>query len=138
MTRVVWNCLTWVDQHHQWLLVGLITCASLHVFFSLLLVVGAMLNKQFIFLPWLFSEMVIIVLMVISFTCWTFVSLFIDLLMAIVFPMVAGLVLGLWICLWRQVHWSWLVMGEMVLVTQEQEGYKIIPAHRHVQAKVKT
>jgi len=47
--------------------------------------------------------MVNIILMTTIFTCWTFIAFFIDLLMAIMFPLIAGLMLGLSIVMWKEV-----------------------------------
>ena len=38
-------------------------------------------------------------------------SFFVDLLVAIVFPVLAGLLLGLWIYLWRKVHSIFIKQG---------------------------
>merc|ERR1719237_1450271 len=64
-----------------------------------------------LFLPWLCSDMVILVLMVATFTFTCFLSFFVDLLVAIVFPVVAGLVLGVWSLLWHRVRAAYLAMG---------------------------
>jgi hypothetical protein len=39
-------------------------------------------------------------------------AFFVDLLVAIVFPVMAGLVLGFWIYLWRRVHTVFVQMGK--------------------------
>lgn len=133
VTQVVWRGLSWLDEFHHYVLAGVIACTSVHFLASLLLMLGVMLNKQVLFLPWLVSQMVVIAMMVVIFLGWTFLSFFVHLLVAILFPMVAGLVLGLWICLWREVHWLWLVLGEVVTVGRQQKGgYKPVPAHRQL------
>jgi hypothetical protein len=63
--------------------------------------------------------------MVAAFTCWTFMSFFVDLLVAIVFPVAAGLVLGLWIQLWRGVHAHYSRLGH-------QAGLVYLPVPRAV------
>jgi len=66
-------------------------------------------------IPWLVSHMVNIVLMITTFTFWTFIAFFIDLLMAIMFPLLAGLMLGLSIVMWKEVFY----FSSMLRETQE-------------------
>merc|ERR1712123_316928 len=96
-----------------------------HLLLSLLLLLGTMLYRWKLLIPWMVSHMIIIIIMVTTFTCWTFMSFFVHLLVAIVFPMVAGLVLGLWIVMWRQVYHLFTVLRETdMLVRKMQAGYK--------------
>ena len=81
------------------------------MFFSVLLLLGIMLQRRAFFFPWLCSDMVILILMVATFTFTCFLSFFVDLLVAIVFPVVGGLVLGLWIFLWRRVRSHHKLLG---------------------------
>ena len=117
------QCFSWLDRHHEPLLGGVIIAWVLHLLFSLLLLLGAMLHRRPLLLPWLSSAMIIIVIMVVTFTAWTFLSFFVDLLVAIVFPVVAGLVLGLWIFLWRGVQAHYTVLGRKVVAG----GYSPVP-----------
>ena len=48
--------------------------------------------------------MIIITILFIIFSAWSFLSFFIGVLAAILFPFLGGLVLGLKIILWRQVR----------------------------------
>ena len=109
------QCFSWLDRHHEPLLGGVIIAWVLHLLFSLLLLLGAMLHRRPLLLPWLCSDMVILVIMVATFTFTCFLSFFVDLLVAIVFPVVAGLVLGLWIFLWRGVQAHYTVLGRKVV-----------------------
>jgi len=102
--HAVWKFLGWLDRNHKEMLGILIVITVLHLIFSFMLIVGTLLYRKNLFLPWMISHMISIILMVIIFTCWTFFSFFIDLLLAIVFPVVAGLLLGLWIVMWREVQ----------------------------------
>ena len=99
------RCLDWLDRNHKEVLAIITVTSVLHFILSFLLIVGTFLYRQNLMIPWIISHMLSIILMVISFTCWTFFSFFIDLLLAIVFPVVAGLVLGLWIVMWREVYY---------------------------------
>ena len=109
------QCFSWLDRHHEPLLGCVIIAWVLHLLFSLLLLLGAMLHRRPLLLPWLCSDMVILVIMVATFTFTCFLSFFVDLLVAIVFPVVAGLVLGLWIFLWRGVQAHYTVLGRKVV-----------------------
>ena len=122
-THTVWTWCVWVDLHHELLLATIIISWVLHLLFSILLLLGAMLYNRALFLPWLVSDMIILILMVITFTCWTFMSFFVDLLVAIVFPVVVGLILGLWIFLWRGVQTTYRLLGHKMV----QEGYRLVP-----------
>jgi len=123
VTQVVWQAFGWVDQNHRVILSGVIGCSMVHNLFSLVLILGAILYKRSLFLPWMVSEMFIIILMVLTFTCWTFMSFFVDLLVAIVFPVIAGLVLGFWIYLWRRVRTIFIILGrrkeEKIILRQQ-------------------
>ena len=122
VTQHVWRGFSWLDVHHELVLGVVIICWVLHLLFSLLLLLGAMLHRRPLLLPWLCSQMILLVFMVVTFTSWTFLSFFVDLLVAIVFPVVAGLVLGLWVLMWRGV-WTHYV----TLQAKLGEGYAPVP-----------
>ena len=111
VTRVVWGSVAWLDRHHESLLGSILLSWLIHLTFSFLLIAGAVRHRRDLFLPWLCSDMVILVLMVATFTFTCFLSFFVDLLVAIVFPVVAGLVLGVWSLLWHRVRAAYLAMG---------------------------
>lgn len=111
VTRVVWGSVAWLDRHHESLLGSILLSWLVHLTFSFLLIAGAVRHRRDLFLPWLCSDMVILVLMVATFTFTCFLSFFVDLLVAIVFPVVAGLVLGVWSLLWHRVRAAYLAMG---------------------------
>jgi len=129
VTQVVWRGVRWVDLHHRMLLASLIGCTVVHLFFCLMLVLGGILYNRSLFLPWLVSKMTIIIIMVITFICWTFMSFFVDLLMAIVFPVVGGLVLGFNIHLWKRVRSVFVQLGQRQ-VRRAQAGYKQVPLRK--------
>ena len=127
VTKAVWKVCSWVDGNHRLILSTVIGLNMVHNLFSLILLLGALIQKRSLFIPWLVSEMFIIMLMIISFTCWTFMSFFIDLLLAIVFPVLSGLVLGLWIYLWRKVHAIFILLGrrqEEKVVIMKQDSVR--------------
>ena len=111
VTKAVWKVASWLDGNHRVILSSIIGASMVHNLFSLILLLGALLHKRGLLIPWMVSKMFIIMLMIISFTCWTFMSFFVDLLVAIVFPVLAGLLLGLWIYLWRKVHSIFIKQG---------------------------
>ena len=132
VTRVVWKGFDWVDMNHRMILAGVIGSTVIHLFFCLMLVLGGILYNRSLFIPWMVSNMIIIILMVITFTCWTFMSFFVDLLVAIVFPVLGGLVLGLNIHLWKRVRSVFIQLGrrEMGKVLIKQAGYKQVPLRK--------
>ena len=83
---------------------ALIAGVVLHLLLSLLLLLGAMLHKPLLLVPWMVSDMMIITILFIIFSAWCFLSFFIGVLAAILFPFLGGLVLGVKIILWRQVR----------------------------------
>eukprot|EP00092_Neocalanus_flemingeri_P034149 GFUD01037137.1.p1 GENE.GFUD01037137.1~~GFUD01037137.1.p1 ORF type:complete len:247 (+),score=69.06 GFUD01037137.1:358-1098(+) len=136
VTRAVWRGFDWVDMNHSVILSGVVGSSVVHLLFSFMLVLGAILYKRGLFIPWMVSDMIIIIIMVVTFTCWTFMSFFVDLLVAIVFPVVAGLMLGFCIYLWRRVLSIFIQLGrrEMGKITvRQQAGYKQVP-HRKISA----
>ena len=117
-----------MDRNHKEVLAILMVTSVVHFIVSFLLIVGTFLYRQNLIIPWIISHMLSIILMVISFTCWTFFSFFIDLLLAIVFPVLAGLVLGLWIVMWREVYYFFTSIRdtdrELLVNIKMQAGYK--------------
>jgi len=103
MTHAVAVSLGWVDRNHTVVLGIMMVMFLMHLFFSLMLMLGIKCYKRTLLIPWMISHMISIIIMIITFTCWTFMSFFIDLLVAIIFPVMGGLVLGLWIVMWRLV-----------------------------------
>jgi len=128
---VIGTCFDWIDTNFQPVLAGIIVSVVVHLLFSLLLVLGTMLYKRILFIPWMISDMIIIILMVIVFTCWSFLSFFVGLLAAIIFPFVSGLLLGGWIFLWRQVMFTFVILGEtdrdILALRRLQAEYKPVP-----------
>ena len=104
MTGIVVSYLSLLQSNHTPALVGVIAGVVLHLVLSLLLLLGAMLHKPLLLLPWMVSDMIIITILFIIFSAWSFLSFFIGVLAAILFPFLGGLVLGLKIILWRNVR----------------------------------
>ena len=102
--HAVWRFMDCLDRNHKKVLGTLMITAILHLVFSVMLIFGSFLYRRSLLIPWMIFHMFSIILMVITFTCWTFFTFFISLLLAIVFPVVAGLLLGLWIVMWREVY----------------------------------
>jgi len=121
-------CFEWVNTHYQGVLVGIIVAAIFHLLFSLFLILGAMLYKRLLFIPWMITDMIILIFMILIFVCWTFLSFFVGLLVAILFPFIAGVLLGLKISLWRQVKLMFIVFGQtdrdLVALRKKQAEYK--------------
>ena len=127
VTQGVWKCLNWVDKHHKLLISGVIGWAAVYLVSSFMLVFGAVFRVWCLFLPWMVSNLVMIICMVVISICWTFLSFFVNLLIAIVFPVLGGLVLGVWIYLWRRVCSIFILVkrrrvGKSVVL--KNDGYK--------------
>ena len=47
------------------------------------------------------------------FVFWAFFSFFVHMLVAVLFPVVAGLVLGFWVYMWRWVQYDIIIMTQL-------------------------
>ena len=101
---------------------ALIAGVVLHLLLSLLLLLGAMLHKPLLLVPWMVSDMMIITILFIIFSAWSFLSFFIGVLAAILFPFLGGLVLGVKIILWRQVRSLYTSMPDAITNLTEYEA----------------
>jgi len=110
-----------LDTHHQPILFGVIAAVVLHLLLSLLLLLGAMLYKHLLLIPWMVTDMLIIVILFLVFAVWSFLSFFVGLLAAIIFPFIAGLALGIKIMLWRQVMTLYCLQVEVINVNKQYE-----------------
>jgi len=104
VTGIVVSYLSLLQSNQTPALMAVIAGVVLHLLLSLLLLLGAMLHKPLLLVPWMVSDMIIITILFIIFSAWSFLSFFIGVLAAILFPFLGGLVLGLKIILWRQVR----------------------------------
>jgi hypothetical protein len=125
VTHVVRISIDWVDKNHTVVLAMMMVMSMVHLFFSLMLMLGTKCCKRTLLIPWMVSHMISIIIMIITFTCWTFMSFFIDLLVAIIFPVIGGLVLGLWIVMWRQVYNFFITMNDTEM--QALKIFKVKP-----------
>lgn len=112
-TTAVESGLSWMSEHshYQLVLSGLLFGVIIHLITSLVLILGTVIQKRSLFLPWLVTDMIVINIMACIFIGWTFLSFFVDLLIAIIFPIFGGTVLGLWIFSWRNVHDLYIIHG---------------------------
>jgi len=113
--------------HHEAALLGVISAAVLHLLLSLLLLLGAMLHKHLLLVPWMVTDMFLIIIIFLArdvFSTWSFLSFFVGLMAAIIFPFVAGLVLGVKILLWRQVKTYYFLQAQALKINQEYEMLK--------------
>jgi len=107
------SCLYWLSEESRYKLVlsGLVSGVIIHLIASLLLILGTMIENRPLFIPWLITDMAIIIIMASIFVGWTFLSFFVDLLVAIIFPILGGTILGLWIYSWRNVQDLYIIHG---------------------------
>merc|ERR1712111_176242 len=89
-----------------------------------LLLLGAMLHKHLLLVPWMVTDMFLIIIIFLVFSTWSFLSFFVGLMAAIIFPFVAGLVLGVKILLWRQVKTYYFLQAQALKINQEYEMLK--------------
>ena len=139
-TLAVTSCLRWLDEdsRYQLFLAGLVSAISLHLFSALILILGTLLQHRALLIPWLITDMMIILLMGSIFVGWTFLSFFVDLLVAIMFPIIAGTVLGIWIYSWRNVQDLFTIYGlrcrimkqEVHIQEERRQAYSAVPKRR--------
>ena len=136
--EVVWAVLAgldWLDKHSELVLIPLVAAASTHLLAALLLVLGAMLRRRGLLVPWLITDSIVILAFVLVFVGWSFLSFFVDLLIAMVFPMVASLVIGLWVVLWRNTLHMYSVhvqpsSAKHYVSSTKGGGYTSVPGHQ--------
>ena len=122
VTDIVLSYMELLHLQHRPVLFGVIGGVSLHLLLSLLLLLGAMVYKHLLILPWMISDMIIIIILFIIFAAWSFLSFFVGLLAAILFPFLGGLVLGLKIIMWRQVRSLYLVLPDSVVSLRQYQA----------------
>ena len=103
VTLVVESGRQWVDRNHSLVLLLLTLLSLTNLILSLLLSCAAILRRSALTAPWLAFNTPLLLAMLPLLTAGTFISFFVDLLLAIIFPVLAGLVLGTWVLLWRKV-----------------------------------
>ncbi len=69
-----------------------------------------------------FQDLLTIVLFGLAFVFWAFFSFFVHVLVAVFFPVAAGLVLGFWIYLWRNVRDLFQQLGRVGMGAGGTEG----------------
>ena len=110
-----------VTAHHQPVLYGVISAVVVHLLAALLLLLGAMLGKHLLLLPWLVTDLLTILVLFLVFATWSFLSFFVGLLAAILFPFLGGLTLGLKIMLWRQAVSLYTLQVTVLAVNKDYE-----------------
>ena len=146
VTRLVWAAVNWVDSNNTIILISLSAVSSINILLSLMVTASALTKRRGLSVPWLVYNALIILIMLLTFTCWTFISFFISILLAIIFPVLAGLVLGVWILIWKKVYIfqgaAAAVSGvrrkrncEKIVGVKPRKGYTSVPAlhnaHNH-------
>ena len=116
-----------INAHHALFLIVVIAYCALHTFNSLLLILGALMEKRLLLLPWMIQDMFTITLVALLFVFWAFFSFFIHVLVAVMFPVMSGLLLGFWIYMWRNVKEFFHYLG---VDTSQHQGtvYRKLPA----------
>lgn len=146
VTEWVATAVNWVDNNNTVVLISLSAVSSINILLSLLVTASALTDRRGLALPWLVYNALIILIMLLTFICWTFISFFISILLAIVFPVLAGLVLGVWILIWKKVyHFQGAAVSvagvrrkrncDQIVGVKPRKGYTSVPAlhnaHNH-------
>ena len=95
--------LEWIDRNYLTVLVLLIIQYLIRLFFSILMIIGLVEHRKGFFLPWIISQLFIILVTLISFILLIFLSFFVHLTLLVVFPIISGLLLGLMLSMWWEV-----------------------------------
>ncbi len=111
VTATAIQLISAINSHHALFLVAVIASCALHTFNSLLLVLGALLEKRLLLLPWLIQDSLAIAFVALLFVFGAFFSFFVHVLVAVLFPVAAGLILGFWIYMWRNVKEFFHLLG---------------------------
>ena len=101
---VAWRFLDWIDRHHETVLVLIIVKYVIHLGFSILMMIGLVKQRKSFFLPWIISQIFMILITLISFIILIYLSFFVHITLSIVFPIISGLVLGLLLSMWLEVY----------------------------------
>eukprot|EP00095_Tigriopus_kingsejongensis_P010900 maker-scaffold348_size200312-snap-gene-0.27 protein:Tk10900 transcript:maker-scaffold348_size200312-snap-gene-0.27-mRNA-1 annotation:"GL10847" len=127
VTSSALRLLSMVSEHHALFLIILIAFCALHIFNSLLLVMGSLLEKRLLLIPWMIQDMLIIITITLVFIFWAFFSFFVHVLIAVLFPVVSGLLLGFWFYLWRNVKEFFHFLGEDLASHHSGTVYRKLP-----------
>jgi amino acid transporter len=128
VTSFTLRLLSQANEHHALLLIAIIAFCAVHIFNALLLVLGSLLRKRLLLLPWLVQDMLVIVLAAVVFVLWSFLSFFLHVLLAVCFPAVAGLLLGFWIYAWKNVRDLFHRLGSDAGPNHQGTIYRKLPA----------
>lgn len=93
--------LDWLHRSHNLLLLIVLFSAVIHLVTTCMLITATFVKHRRLLVPWLVTDLLVVLLLATVFITITFISFFIDLMIAIVFPIMGGLLLGVWIVLWR-------------------------------------
>lgn len=126
------------DVHHRPIMFGVITALVIHLLVSLLLILGAMLHKHLLLIPWMVTDLIIITCTFLLFSLWSFLSFFVGLMAAIIFPFFSGLILGVKIMLWRQVMTLYTLQMQVLSFNKEYEELKTHEAMVGARRKIST
>lgn len=101
VSQSIWSWLDWMDENQTEILAGILSACCIHLCTTILLIIGAKRSDLNLLIPWMVTDIILVVILILIFISFTFISFFVDILVAIVFPVIAGLLLGVWIVLWR-------------------------------------
>ena len=142
VTRAVWAAVNWVDNNNTVILISLSALSSINILLSLMVTASALTDRRGLAVPWLVYNALIILIMLLTFICWTFISFFISILLAIIFPVLAGVVLGVWILIWKKVYkFQGAEVSEVrrkrncdqIVGVKPRKGYTSVPALHNAQ-----
>jgi len=93
--------LDWLHLNHNLLLLIMLFSSVIHMVTACMLTTATFVKHRRLLVPWLITDMIVVLFLTSIFITITFISFFIDLMIAIVFPIMGGLLLGVWIVFWR-------------------------------------
>ena len=103
--------LDFVQNHEKIIFSSSFIVAITHFINTFLMVLGRILSRQSLFLPWMVTQVIFIILDLGVFLSWTFFSMFVEFLATLIFPPVSALILGFLLLNWRAIHKVFKRMG---------------------------
>ena len=93
-----------IIQHEHLMVINCFLLSTCHFINSFLLMLGRIIRRRCLFLPWFVTQIVFIINGLIVFLTWTYVSMFASWWETMVFPFISGLTVGVMVHNWRRVY----------------------------------
>ena len=96
--------LDFVREHSTVIFYSIFTVATTHFLNSFLMVLGIILSTRSLFVPWMGTQTVFIIICLGIFLSWTFFSMFVEIIATLIFPPISAFILGLLLINWRLIY----------------------------------